>query len=635
MSLKNASSPPPCESDKSSCQLEEPKATSISSIFQLDFASTVAALLGLPFPFGSIGRVDPELYELVAASRESKFIAMNKQNDDSDAWMENYVNVLCINSWQVKRYIDAYSASSAIGFSGKDLVYISDLYANAQELWSKNIKYPCESNSCFLSSSVLKMQIDRYSNFLSTVAGLARSKWTEFNLRLMTCGFCLMVVSLFVHVYIIKRLDKQFQHHVHFSGDSGISFTAVVAWGVVLIRAFSFLSNSFILEEGKVASFLLATTGMLQLQHALAQKALVLDGLIFVLLVPLLRFGIELGQAKQAVNSLFLKYQPSWTHGILNNSVILTYVVEIVPLVGLVLLACILYRCMLSNAFKGISKFVIAGTIFNYALIVLIWTSDSSLLYLPMVVIEAIKGHLIPRTVYAVTALQLLFLAVMKPYYGDATKHLDKSATITALTMLSSCSSTVILLSGRQGPLVALFSIIAGWCIIQFLRRKQSDSSYVGTSSFYSFPTAQWSLLATSLFFCTGHWCAFDGLRYAAAFIGFDEFNIIWQAALLTLDTFGFSHILPILGLPLVVAFSHPKKRTKEKEDSFSIRLCQVYLMYGLTIAVPATLTILCVAIQRRHLMVWGLFAPKFVFDVAGLILSDFLICLASLYYLT
>ncbi|KMS99732.1 hypothetical protein BVRB_1g021000 [Beta vulgaris subsp. vulgaris] len=34
---------------------------------------------------------------------------------------------------------------------------------------------------------------------------------------------------------------------------------------------------------------------------------------------------------------------------------------------------------------------------------------------------------------------------------------------------------------------------------------------------------------------------------------------------------------------------------------------------------------VLCVTIQRRHLMVWGLFAPKYVFDVVGLILTDVL----------
>jgi GPI ethanolamine phosphate transferase 3 subunit O len=87
--------------------------------------------------------------------------------------------------------------------------------------------------------------------------------------------------------------------------------------------------------------------------------------------------------------------------------------------------------------------------------------------------------------------------------------------------------------------------------------------------------------------------------------------------------------------------------------------------MYGLITAVTATLTVICVTIQRRHLMVnvpnlflcfqgfglcsscafdvtrrisinlqvWGLFAPKYVFDAIGLLLTDLLICLASLYY--
>jgi hypothetical protein len=34
-----------------------------------------------------------------------------------------------------------------------------------------------------------------------------------------------------------------------------------------------------------------------------------------------------------------------------------------------------------------------------------------------------------------------------------------------------------------------------------------------------------------------------------------------------------------------------------------------------------------------QTLQVWGLFAPKYVFDAIGLLLTDLLICLASLYY--
>jgi phosphatidylinositol glycan class O len=57
-------------------------------------------------------------------------------------------------------------------------------------------------------------------------------------------------------------------------------------------------------------------------------------------------------------------------------------------------------------------------------------------------------------------------------------------------------------------------------------------------------------------------------------------------------------------------------------------------MLFGVISATTVTATILCVTIQRRHLMVWGLFAPKFVFDVVDLILTDLLICLASAYYL-
>lgn len=150
-----------------------------------------------------------------------------------------------------------------------------------------------------------------------------------------------------------------------------------------------------------------------------------------------------------------------------------------------------------------------------------------------------------------------------------------------------------------------------------------------GNSTIDPLTVTQWSILGVCLFFCTGHWCAFDGLRYGAAFIGFDEFVLVRQAILLTIDTFGLSLILPIFGLPFLVACC----RTEYRKHVIFTQLSLVYLLYGLIMATTVTATMVCVAIHRRHLMVWGLFAPKFVFDVVGLVLTDFLICLASLYY--
>lgn len=50
------------------------------------------------FLFLSIGRVNPELYALGAHGRD---LEASKELSESDIWMQNYANVLCVNSWQV------------------------------------------------------------------------------------------------------------------------------------------------------------------------------------------------------------------------------------------------------------------------------------------------------------------------------------------------------------------------------------------------------------------------------------------------------------------------------------------------------------------------------------------------------
>ncbi|KAI3459896.1 hypothetical protein Pfo_016559 [Paulownia fortunei] len=636
LSSKKPPTPLLATADSSSCQLDmHGRRICINSIQQLDFAATVSALLGLPFPFGSIGRVNSELFSLAGGTwnQEKSTTGDDQSPLEGDNWMQNYVNVLCINSWQVKKYIDVYSSLSLIGFSEKDLLHVSELYSEAQELWSitsKNFSLD-KSQRAFASLPLLKRQLDAYSTFLESVAALARSNWTEFNLKMMGIGFCIMLSSLYLHVFLIRRLDKLCGLHSCLSGYSWKLFGVNFACIIVLIRAWSFLSNSFILEEGRVASFLLATTAILQLRYATMKKMMLLEALVLCLLVPLLRISIELGQLKQAVNSLFLKVDPSKTLGIDNGSQFWMYVAEVLPILALIIVAYLLYKCIASSSSQGILKYVVLGTLFNYMLIPLHWASDSSLLSQHML-LEGVKGNLIPRVTYAAGLLQLLLLAIGQLIVRERASNLEESTVVKALALLSAWSSTIIILSGKQGPLVVLALFIGGWCLIRLMALEQdAKNDCSGSSLSYALPVTQWSLLAVCMFFSTGHWCAFDGLRYAAAFVGFDEFNLIRQAILLTIDTFGFSHILPIFGLPFLVACCYSRRQNKQV---FSMRLCQVYLMYGFITSITATFTMLCVTIQRRHLMVWGLFAPKFVFDVVGLVLGDLLIFLSALYYI-
>lgn len=188
-----------------------------------------------------------------------------------------------------------------------------------------------------------------------------------------------------------------------------------------------------------------------------------LQGLAFVLLVPFLKFGIELGQSKQAVNSLFLKIDPSWTLGIQSNSNFVMYVVEILPQIALMLVVYILYRCILCRCAKGALKYVTFGTILSYLLISLMWALDSSLLRLPSV-LGCLKGNLIPQIIYAISFLQLLFLAAVQPFIREKYINCEESTIFKASALLCSWSAPIIVLSGKQGPLVALASIIAGTC---------------------------------------------------------------------------------------------------------------------------------------------------------------------------
>ncbi|XP_075651995.1 uncharacterized protein LOC142622418 isoform X1 [Castanea sativa] len=631
MSFKKPTLSIPYEFHTPTCEQDlDGKKVCISSFQQLDFAVTMTALLGVPFPYGSIGRVNADLYGLGADTLNLEDAHLeNCQNQSKlEQWMQNYVNVLCINSWQVKRYIDVYSASSVIGFSHEDLLQIADIYAQAEENWSHTKKSLLDKNECCDSLPVLKRQIDLYVNFLTSVAELARSKWTEFNLNMMGIGFGIMLVSLLVHFLAIKRVNKQYGASFTSCGDSGISFGLICACFVVIIRASSFLSNSFILEEGKVANFLLATTGFVKLRYSITKKKMLLEAVVFLLLITFCRFSIEVGLSKQAATSQFLNESTSWMTSFGSGVTSWTFIAEVVPLLVLILLAYLLYKTISSRSCRGIWKYVIMGTILSYLLIAVHWASESSIRSLALVS-NVIGRNCIPQIIYAIGFGQLLLLAFGRQFNKD--KFLDgkENLVIKTIGILSAWSSIVILLSGQQGPLVALASIIGGYCIVRLDNIEQDAKDDIrDVSAVDPLSVTQWNLLAVCLFFCTGHWCAFDGLRYGAAFIGFDEFILIRQAILLTIDTFGFSHILPIFGLPFLVACQYMLSQKR----FILVRLSQAYMMYGLITAATVTVTMLCVTIHRRHLMVWGLFAPKFVFDVVGLILADVLICLASLF---
>jgi phosphatidylinositol glycan class O len=275
---------------------------------------------------------------------------------------------------------------------------------------------------------------------------------------------------------------------------------------------------------------------------------------------------------------------------------------EIFPIASLAFVAYIILKC-LSHAIcqKFLKYFVLCGTMVSYVSIAFHWASETTL-FSHTGPVQEFGRSLAPRFVYVIGGLSLAISALYRIFSPSDHLKMNKRITILVAIMLCSWSPTILVLLGRQGPFVALICMTGAWCIIKLQQKCQRES---GLSVADPVSVIQWSFLAVCLFYLTGHWCTFDGLRYGAAFIGFDHFHIIRQGLLLSIDTFGVSHILPILSLPFIaVVWYNSTSKDSRLKDVILNNITQVLLMYGLVTAITATMTIICVTIQRRHLMV-------------------------------
>ncbi|OQS01763.1 GPI ethanolamine phosphate transferase [Achlya hypogyna] len=117
------------------------------------------------------------------------------------------------------------------------------------------------------------------------------------------------------------------------------------------------------------------------------------------------------------------------------------------------------------------------------------------------------------------------------------------------------------------------------------------------------------ALLLHLFYFATGHHNGFSSLQNAAAFVGFEDFEFYRAGMLLFLNTFGSF----FAGAPLLLPT--PAARRVAVALFSAAALC----------------TTVFVACQRRHLMVWAIFAPKYIFDGATLLVVNAIALVAAM----
>ncbi|KAL2611789.1 hypothetical protein R1flu_023481 [Riccia fluitans] len=738
----------------SSCEVEDPVIGCISSIPQLDFSATLASFLGVPFPFGSVGQVNAELFDLVVRDPESS--PLDSRGDSGSSlctlrMLERYKDVLCTNSRQVKRYFEAYSAVAISGFPKQDLERLETLYSTAHDL---NVTHSC--STCQLSSisdveliptmtrrmiDESQVQVEAYRAYLSAAASLARSQWTQFGIEWMAVGLSLLFASIAIRAVALHRLSQNGQERwevgllpikpllVNSIGSSypivmlivlqplfrGTPFysammyiqenLSIVIIGVtiaasvisymtasprpfsgknlrfwiggsekkrrfptaeqmdlrslaaalfLILHALSLFSNSYIVAEGVVINFFMASSGMIYLRsaikaHSKISQAICYLGVIWIL--PRIH-SLALFKGLKAIEGpgFFgsgLDFADSGS--ILLLQLILTITTVAFPLIALTWVI----RWKLSKSYLSTGrlwKSVQSGISISYFLIAVYWIlmdlTSSGLISRPDHVMRFVRLD-IPRAIYLISSVVISAAAVREIHswriFGSKLTSAAEILLRTAAVVVSGFSGSLMILMGRKGPLILMAVALEVWCFLELqaltscgrstnlissdMERREVESII---PSFRA--TADWSLIALQIFFSTGHSCAFDGLHFSAAFVGFDDFGFYQQGILLAVETFGSSHVLPIFGLPFLVVWRLRFTRSSGQADDkyVIVEVTKGYLWFGLIRLVLTAVTTASVCIQRRHLMVWGIFAPKFVFDSLGFLVVDVLVILVT-----
>jgi hypothetical protein len=119
---------------------------------------------------------------------------------------------------------------------------------------------------------------------------------------------------------------------------------------------------------------------------------------------------------------------------------------------------------------------------------------------------------------------------------------------------------------------------------------------------------ALWRFLVRHAFFATNHGCSFARLQVSSAFVATSEFNFVFAGSSLFINTFGWE----IVGLSFAWLLStHASQSAIAAGPPRRTELWRWYCLYQL---IETLCSCVSVSLLRRHLMVWDIYAPHFLF---------------------
>lgn len=484
---------------------------------------------------------------------------------------------LALNAAQLWRYFTVYSETA------NKLPNLSDLQVHLEDAVRVYKQALSEQNSGADDSNAFYKACGLFKTFLVEASELGHAVWTRFDTVGMFFGGGVLFLVLSVRVVSVIIANGHMRLPLSQYIENGLSAVFVVFQSGIL----SF-SNSYIEAEQKIVMFMLQILGLVIFMRMHGVKSGGNSRIIpyIPLLIPALsRFG-----------EIFLSghgMDPSIRMHISHNPIVF-----LSALGGLAVLRVLFFRSSSTKDKPALFHTAVDGVIlFCLALSWLEKRNED----------QTRNGYTAIRIAIGIWLLctpialaQALFLKVSKPQEYKVDGLGSDAILVRTLTIVIKVLLIIMVVTGPStASNIVLFSF-QGWMMYLL----------AGATGFYEVSTpiqaTLWRFLVRHTFFATNHGCAFNRLQYSAAFVATVEFDFRLGGLQLFLNTFGWE----IAGLILVwiTSFVHGKKN-----------LWTWYCLYQL---VESFFNCISVSVLRRHLMVWAVYAPRFLFSSIFFILN-------------
>lgn len=538
--------------------------TAFTSIHQIDLVPTLSLLLGLPIPYANLGSIVPALSLFSSPAQTA--------------------TALALNAAQVWRYFTMYS-TTANQLPGLD--ELEERLQSAVKAWKDSLASQSDSEVGGDSTMTLKA-CSLFKVFLLEALQLGQEVWTRFDIAGMTLGGVIFGIGI-----LVWSLPFFLDTTSSLWSDGGVSSwrapPPAKLWELLLTLFFAVFScgvltfgNSYILEEKHIYMHMIGVLSLV-LVIRLASTAIS---------QPLLRqYAPLIIPVASRMGELFVTghgQDPSTrVHSAHHGAVFLSSIflliagrysmfkIQITSELWHMVVDCAAMLC-LGQAWweKRNPDPERHGFIAIRCSVVLILLS-------------------LPHGVYRTTQHRI---QTTKERYsttsGDALAIIIK-LLILVMIVTGPSSATSVVFFAAQAACIAVISSISG--------PAEVPSAVMA---------ALWRFIVRHIFFATNHGCTFSRLHLSAAFVATNDFNFVFAGSSLFINTFGWE----IVGLSSAWWLAKGNARPNQNRSS----LWRWYCLYQL---IETLCSCVSVSVLRRHLMVWDIYAPHFLFVAIFMIL--------------